>query len=409
MRSQSLPGTTPGFGWADATPPSRLPVNRRTRTKHRRRPGASMSVSARRGELRHDAAGEELERPQRLHVTDPPEVDLHRGLELAEDFDVVPELLDHLVRRPDQRLTVFQHRVDGRPGDRVHHLAVVRVLTRLMGGPRAHRLAEDLDVTLDAWSRALDRIPVRLGHVAVKRALDLLLARRMPGLTPGLAVGADHIPYLSDAPGVGHDHHVVAAPARPDERLHRRDRGDPDGRVRLLQGTRRQVDIAKPVELAVVGHAVLGPEPGDDVDAFLEAGAALLHAHAEHLELLRDERAAEAHVEATVADVVQRRQLGRELDGMVEGRADRAGDRAEPLRARRDGREEDDGIRRVTAVVIEVMLDGLDGVESELVSALGQAQGLGEVLRGRIVARPERREEVETELHRAGSGARSSR
>jgi len=68
-------------------------------------------------------------------------------------------------------------------------------------------------------------------------------------------------------------------------------------------GTRLQVDVAELMKLARVGHAVLGPEPGDDVDAFLEAGPALVHGHAEHLELPGDEGAAEADVEPAVAEV----------------------------------------------------------------------------------------------------------
>src|SRR5206468_6774683 len=135
---------------------------------------------------------------------------------------------------------------DGRFGDRLDHLAVVPVLAGLVGCPRAHGFAEDLDVALDAGPRALDRLLVGLGHVAVKRALDLLRAWWMPGLAPGLAVGADHVSHLLEAPGVEHDHHVVSAPARPDERLDRRDRGDPDEGVRFLNRTRLQMDVAKP-------------------------------------------------------------------------------------------------------------------------------------------------------------------
>src|SRR5262249_31758487 len=108
----------------------------------------------------------------------------------------------------------------------------------------------------------------------------------------------------------------------------------------------------------------------------------------------------EAHVEAAVAEVVEGRQLRGQLDRIVEGWNHRAGDRADPLRAGRDGGQEDHGIRRVAAIVVEVVLDGLDRTEAEPVGALDQAQALGEVFRRRIVARAERRKEVEAELHR---------
>src|SRR5436309_16057453 len=60
--------------------------------------------------------------------------------------------------------------------------------------------------------------------------------------------------------------------------------------MRLLDGARIRVDVAEAMELAVVGDAVLGPETDDDVEPFLEAGAAVLHGHAEHVELLREAR-----------------------------------------------------------------------------------------------------------------------
>src|SRR6266540_4455574 len=300
---------------------------------------ACTAASARR-ELRHHTAGEELERPERLPIAHPSEVDLHRGLDLAEDLDLEPELLHHFVRRSDQRLVALEHRLDCRPRDRLHDLAVAGVLARFTAGPRAHGLAEDVDVALDARPGALDGLPVRLRHVAVQRGLDLLPPRRVTGVAPRLAIDAHHLAHPVDPSGVGHDHHVVAAPARPDERLPGGDRGDPDGRVGALHGTRHQMDVLERVELALVGDAVLGPEPGDDLDAFLVAGAALLHAHAEHLELLRDERATEARVEAALAQVVQHGELRRQLDGVVEGRDDRARDGADASGAGRDGRQE---------------------------------------------------------------------
>src|SRR5438477_10747132 len=59
----------------------------------------SARLFPRSGELRHDVAGEELERPEALAVADPSEVDLHRRLQLAECYDMVLALLDHLIGR----------------------------------------------------------------------------------------------------------------------------------------------------------------------------------------------------------------------------------------------------------------------------------------------------------------------
>src|SRR5262249_47573321 len=194
---------------------------------------------------------------------------------------------------------------EGCCGDRLDHLAVARVLGRLVARPRGHSLAEDLDVPLDARARALDGFATRLGDVAMKRALNLLGARRAAGFAPRLAIGAHHVAHPGYAADIGDHHHVVTAAPGPDERLDGGHRGDPDGRMGLLDRPRVQVDVAKPVKLALIGHAVLGPEARDDVDALLEAGAALVHRDAEHLELLRNEGAAEADVEPAVAEVVE--------------------------------------------------------------------------------------------------------
>src|SRR5436309_2140265 len=140
----------------------------------------------------------------------------------------------------------------------------------------------------------------------------------MTCVAPSLAVDPDKIAGALDAAGVRYDHEVVAAAPGRDERLLRHHGGDPDRRVRLLHRPRGRVHVAKTVEHPSVRHPVLGPEPRDDVDAFLETCAALVHADTEDLELLRDERAPKADVEPAAADVVEHPQLARELHGVVE-------------------------------------------------------------------------------------------
>src|SRR5262245_62048771 len=201
-------------------------------------------------ELRYDAAGEELERPRGLRVADAAEVDLHRGLEFPEHVPIVAELLDDVLGRADQRLAVLQHRLEGRRGDRLDHLAVARVLGRLVARPRGHGFAEDLDVPLDARARALDRLAMRLGHVAVQRALHLLGARRVAGFAPRLAIRADHVTHPGHAADIGDHHHVVTATPGPYERLDGGHRGDRDRRMRLLHRPWAQMDVAELVKLA---------------------------------------------------------------------------------------------------------------------------------------------------------------
>src|SRR5215510_7484693 len=159
--------------------------------------------------------------------------------------------------------------------------------------------------------------------------------------------------------------------------------------------------VAETMKPPFVGHAILCPEPGDELDALFKSGPALGHVDAEDLELLWDEGTAEPGVEAPGAEVVQHAELGCELHRMIEGGNDGPRDEPDALRPGRDRGEKDDRIRRVTAVVEEVVLDRLHRVESELIGTLRQAQALRVVLGRGAVARPERGEKIDPELHPA--------
>src|SRR5262249_1517472 len=127
--------------------------------------------------------------------------------------------------------------------------------------------------------------------------------------------------------------------------------------MRLLHRPWHKADVAKTVKFPLIGNSLLCPKPGDDVNAFFEARSALFHAHAEDVELLWDEGASKSCVEASLADVIEHRQLAGELDGMVERGYHGAGNQPDASGAGRDGRQQDDWIRTVTAVIVEVVLD----------------------------------------------------
>src|SRR5262249_58125274 len=95
----------------------------------------------------------------------------------------------------------------------------------------------------------------------------------------------------------------------------------------------------------------------DNANAFFEARSALLHADAEDVKLLWDKGASKSCVEPTVADIIEHRQLAGELDGMVERGYHGAGNQPDASGAGRDGRQQDDWIRTVTAVIGEGGLD----------------------------------------------------
>ena len=74
-----------------------------------------------------------------------------------------------------------------------------------------------------------------------------------------------------------------------------------DGRVRRLQGRRRQADFVEVVELAFVGVFLLGPEALHYVDALLEMLLAGFGGYAESAVLVAIDAAPEAYVEASAA------------------------------------------------------------------------------------------------------------
>src|SRR5215813_12210003 len=77
---------------------------------------------------------------------------------------------------------------------------------------------------------------------------------------------------------------------------------DPDWRMGFLHRQGHQADVAKPVKFSLIRNPLLGPKPGDDVNAFFEARSALFHADAEDVELLWDEGASKSSIEPAVAD-----------------------------------------------------------------------------------------------------------
>ena len=126
------------------------------------------------------------------------------------------------------------------------------------------------------------------------------------------------------------------------------------------------------MEAAMVSHPILGPQPLDDLKAFVEEVAAVVHVHVEGIELPGDEGAAKADIEAPIAHVVEHRKLSRELDGMVEGRYHGAGDGTQALGACCDSRKHNDGAGGVAAIVMEVVLDAFGRGVAQLVAPLAE-------------------------------------
>ena len=155
------------------------------------------------------------------------------------------------------------------------------------------------------------------------------------------------------------------------------------------------------MELTLERDVLLTQQSIDDRDALVEALAALVEAHPEPLELVGQEGACEADLESTARDRVEHADLTRELQRVVEDGEHRAGDEPHRPRPSRRGRQEDERVRRVPAVVVEVVLDSADVREPEGLGLLGESQCLVEVLARRRRLGPDGWEELHAELHRA--------
>ena len=145
------------------------------------------------------------------------------------------------------------------------------------------------------------------------------------------------------------------------------------------------MDILELPELALGGHAVLGPQPADHADGFFKTCPALGHRYAKHLEFLGQKSTAESGFQPAIAHVVQHRQITSQVCRVMEGRDHRTGHQPYALGARRNRRKEDTRVGRVAAVIIERMLYRLDAIEAQRVGTLSQGDALLVVLSGRAV------------------------
>src|SRR5262245_56402551 len=299
----------------------------------------------------------------------------------SNEVAVKLHLLDHLVRRAHQGGVTVDHFFCGEGADRIHQFTIAGILARLLARPRRHGLGEYFDVAFHRASEPFHGLLMGLGDVAVEGGLNLLGAGGMPGFPPSIAVALHQLTDEIEIAGERNDHDVVAMAARPDKRFLRCDCSDPDRRMGFLHRTWHEPDVAKSVKFSLIRNPLLGPKPGDNVNAFFEACSALFHAHAEDVELLWDEGTSKSCVEPTVADVIKHRQLAGELDGVVECGYHRAGDQPDASSAGRDGGRQDDWIRTVAAVIVEVVLYWFYPSVSHPISSFRQSKCQGVVLR----------------------------
>ena len=154
------------------------------------------------------------------------------------------------------------------------------------------------------------------------------------------------------------------------------------------------------MEAAVVRHVLLAQQQIDLFETFAIARYRFIRRDAERAELVRQERARKADVEPAVADPVDFGDFGRELERVVEGRDACPGYQPRGLRALRGGREKQQRVWAVAAIVMKVVLDRADVRVAERLRALDDLEAVAVVLRRRLVLRAYVGKELHAEFHR---------
>src|SRR5579859_6318995 len=153
------------------------------------------------------------------------------------------------------------------------------------------------------------------------------------------------------------------------------------------------------MKAAAMSDAFLAQQQIDLLDPLAEPGHRLVGRAGETAELVRQEGAGEADIEAPARDRVEHRDLTRQLQRVIERRQHRAGDEPRPLSALRRGGEEDDRVGAIAAIVVEVMLDDADVRVAEAVRLFGNVERLAEILLSRAILGSHVGEELHAELH----------
>jgi hypothetical protein len=153
------------------------------------------------------------------------------------------------------------------------------------------------------------------------------------------------------------------------------------------------------MELALRRDILSGQEHRDLRQTLGEAATALIEAHAELRELVRQERAGETDLKPAGADTVKHANLAGHLQWRIERREYRASDQPHLRRALRHRSEKDQRIGAVAAIGLKVVLDLADVGVAEFIGQAREMKCLAEILLGGLLRRIDAGEEVEAELH----------
>src|ERR1700730_3136208 len=235
-----------------------------------------------------------------------------------------------------QLFTKLAQPIDHARGGAEHHFLGEDVLigqtgdalgqdARSIGGTRAgpaDRGAGQLGLASEEGREALARlIPGALGGGGDVDGDAEVDARRtgMARLAPGFPVRRELSLQVGDLRGAEPDEDGQSHPAGRGKGLLARGR-HANGRMRILIGARRHRGVVDAVELALVAEGRALPGLPDDLEPFAKAGLALGVRHAVGVIRAHDAAAADAELEAALADVVDGRDFLGDAQGVVQGK-----------------------------------------------------------------------------------------
>ena len=262
--------------------------------------------------------------------------------------------------------------------------------------PITSRVDKRFEISVDQGRRELARPLAILVAEHMEGDHDLAVAG-MPRRLPGIAVRCEQRPHLLGDKGDRH-HRIAHTPGKL-ERFRRVQRGDIERRPRQLCRPRQRGGVLDRMEAAAVADILLSQQQLDLLHSFPKSRHRLVGRDAKAAEFVRQERAREADIEAPAADRIEHRDFAGQLHRIVERRQYRAGDQPRLPRPLRRGGQEDDWVRAVAAIIMEVMLDDADMGEAEPVGLLGKVQRFPEIGFARFLLGLHIGEKLHAELH----------
>ena len=155
------------------------------------------------------------------------------------------------------------------------------------------------------------------------------------------------------------------------------------------------------MEAAARRHLLLLEQAPDQVEAFIEPGAALVHRDAEAGELVGQEGAREAHLQAAAGNRIHHPDLAGELERMIEHRQHRAGHQPKRARHRSGGAEKDERIGTVAAIGQKIVLDRAHIGEAQLLRQLRELERLAPIVVGALLIGTDGGKELDAEFHQS--------